>query len=534
MSKNEKVTEVTEEKKMTKYDLKMQKRKEAKEKEKKEKRIEMIISVVVVIALACLIASFPIRTYRALNQTIATIGGHDISKVEFDYNYNVVKNNYLQQYGSYLSMFGLDPSKDMNQQMYSDVLTWKDYFEQEAVATITRTKALKDQAEAAGFTYNTDEGFAQFKQSVEDEAKEAGGSAKSYLQEVYGRYATFARIEESVRESLWVNEYYRQMLEEKAPSDEALKAEYEANKNEYDSVDYYLTQIKAELPTEPTELADPATETAEAEEAETAEADAEAAVETAYQPSEAEIAKAMEDAKALADAAEKKIETEGELKTGVRYTGIPGLTRDWLYDESRQAGDTTVIEDETGHQYYVMSFVKRYLDETPSADMRIISKEGVDGQTILDEWTNGEATEDSFAAIADKYNEGGSFTTEGGFYAGVTSNGTHEAIAEWLFAEGRAAGDTTVVNTEDGFSYVLYYVGQNEPQWKSTASSAVLAEVMEAYMQEITAGYEVEDPNNNLFYLQIEKAKAEKEAEADATEEATAETEVAETETAAE
>lgn len=533
MSKNEKVTEVTEEKKMTKYDLKMQKRKEAKEKEKKEKRIEIIISVVAVAALVCLIASFPIRTYRTVNKTIATIGGHDISKVEFDYNYNVVKDNYLQQYGTYLSMFGLDVSKDLNKQMYSDVLTWKDYFEQETVASITRGKALKDQADAAGFTYDTDEAFESFKQSVTDAAKGADSSAKSYLQQVYGLYATFGRLEEYVRESAFVNAYYAQVSEEKAPTDEQIQAEYDANRNNYDSVDYYMTTIKAELPTEPTELADPVEETVDAE---AADETAEVTEEKAYEPSEAEIAKAMEDAEALADAAEKNIEKDGELSEGAKYTGITGLVRDWLFDENRKDGDTTVIEDTAGHQYYVVSFVKRYLDETPAANMHIISKNGADAQAILDEWKNGDATEESFAALADKYNEGGSFTAEGGYYEGVTRRGTHEELAAWLYEEGRAAGDTTVITTEDGNSYVLYYAGQGEAEWKMSAKNVILTEVMESYLQEISEGYEVEDPDQNLFYLTIEKAKAKKEAEAAAaaTEETAGTVDVDSTESAAE
>ena len=84
MSKKENVTEQTEEKVMTKYDRKMQQRKEQKEKEKREKRRNTIIGVVVVAALVCLVASFPIRTYLAVNETYVTVGGEDISKVEFD------------------------------------------------------------------------------------------------------------------------------------------------------------------------------------------------------------------------------------------------------------------------------------------------------------------------------------------------------------------------------------------------------------------------------------------------------------------
>ena len=145
MSKNEKVTEnkeQTEQKVMTKYDRKVQKRKEEKEKEKKEERISTAIGIVVLVALVCLVASFPIRTYLATHETYVVVNGEAVNKVEFDYQYNLTKNNYITQYGSYLTYFGLDTSKDLSTQMYSDTLTWQDYFEQNAVESLKQNKAL--------------------------------------------------------------------------------------------------------------------------------------------------------------------------------------------------------------------------------------------------------------------------------------------------------------------------------------------------------------------------------------------------------
>ena len=143
MSKNEKVTEnkeQTEQKVMTKYDRKVQKRKEEKEKEKKEERISTAIGIVVLVALVCLVASFPIRTYLATHETYVVVNGEAVNKVEFDYQYNLTKNNYITQYGSYLTYFGLDTSKDLSTQMYSETLTWKDYFEQNAVESLKKPK----------------------------------------------------------------------------------------------------------------------------------------------------------------------------------------------------------------------------------------------------------------------------------------------------------------------------------------------------------------------------------------------------------
>lgn len=366
MSKKEKETEQTE-KFVTKYDRKMQKREEQKKREQKEKRISTIIGVVVVAAVLCLVASFPIRSYLAVNETYIKVNGESISRAEFDYNYNVVKNNYINQYGSYLSYFGLDTSVDFSEQMYSDTLTWKDYFEQMAVQSITTDKALKAEAEAEGFTHDSTEEMKSYEESVKEAAKTAGISVKAFVQQNYGSYATLSRVKKYMENAFYSNAYYTKIAEERAATEEEITAYYEENTDDYDSVDYNMSVIYADIPTEPTELADPVDET------EDENADADASGETTYQPSEAEIEKAMADAKELADAAEETIETDGELQENVLNTNAATVTRSWLFDKSRKEGDTTVIEDDTNHCYYVLSFIKRYRDETPSADVHIIA-----------------------------------------------------------------------------------------------------------------------------------------------------------------
>ncbi len=524
MSKKEKVTEHKEQKTMTKYDLKMQRRKEAKEQEKKEKRIETLIGVVIVVALVCLIASFPIRTYMAVNETFIKVDGEDISRVEFDYNYNVVKNNYLNQYGSYLSMFGLDLTADLSTQMYTETLTWEDYFEQQAVDSIIRGKALMAEAAAANFTYDVSEDYKEYEGEIKEAASESGLSVGDYVKQAYGSYATLGRVKEYIEESLFTSAYYTQLGEQKAPSDEEIQAHYEADTVSFDSVDYYVTLVQAELPTEPTELADTVEATTE-ESAETT-TDTTQTIEEEYQPSDAEIEKAMADAKELADAAVAKVTTEGELQENMRYSNISNIIRDWLYDDSRKEGDTTVAEDTTNNQYYVVSFVKRYLDETPSANVRMIVTTDQDGEAILEEWKSGEATEESFGALADKYNEGTSYTAEGGYYEGIYPSNMDEEGAIWLSDASRVAGDTTAITTaETGTTYVFYYVGANDAQWKMEAKAEILSVTMEEYLQEISKDIMVEDPEGNLEYLAVQ---ADEEAAAETT---TVETTTAETAT---
>ena len=531
MSKNEKVTEnkeQTEQKVMTKYDRKVQKRKEEKEKEKKEERISTAIGIVVLVALVCLVASFPIRTYLATHETYVVVNGEAVNKVEFDYQYNLTKNNYITQYGSYLTYFGLDTSKDLSTQMYSDTLTWQDYFEQNAVESLKQNKALMAEAKAAGFTYDTTDEYNTFKETIKTSAAAAGVSDKEYVRSIYGSYATMGRIEEYVKNDMVMNAYYQKLQEDNAPSDDEIQSYYEENKATYDSVDYRLTTIEADLPTEPTELADPVEATTAPDADTDGTATTDTTQDTAYQPSDAEIAKAMEDAKVLADDAEKTVAKDGEAHENEKKSSVNYLISDWLFDDARKAGDTTVITNDNSHCYYAVAFEKRYLDETPSADVRvIIPTEDKTGEEILEEWKNGAATEDSFAELCKKYTQDTSAVENGGLFEQVTKTGMTEELSNWIFDNSRQAGDTVAITVSDT-TYVLYYIGQDQPEWKINIKNTLVSDTMSQHMQDITADVTVEDPKGKLNYL---KVQAEESA---AAETATAETqEITEEQTAA-
>lgn len=534
MSKNEKVTEnkeQTEQKVMTKYDRKVQKRKEEKEKEKKEERISTAIGIVVLVALVCLVASFPIRTYLATHETYVVVNGEAVNKVEFDYQYNLTKNNYITQYGSYLTYFGLDTSKDLSTQMYSDTLTWQDYFEQNAIESLKQNKALMAEAKAAGFTYDTTDEYNTFKETIKTSAASAGISEKEYVRSIYGSYATMGRIEEYVKNDMVMNAYYQKLQEDNAPSDDEIQSYYEENKATYDSVDYRLTTIEADLPTEPTELADPVEETA-ADTTGTTDGTAatDSTQDTAYQPSDAEIAKAMEDAKVLADDAEQTVAKDGEAHENEKKSSVNYLISDWLFDDARKAGDTTVITNDNSHCYYAVAFEKRYLDETPSADVRvIIPTEDKTGEEILEEWKNGAATEDSFAELCKKYTQDTSAVENGGLFEQVTKTGMTEELSNWIFDTSRQAGDTVAITVSDT-TYVLYYIGQDQPEWKINIKNTLVSDTMSQHMQDISADVTVEDPKGKLNYLKVqaEESAADETAAAETqeiTEEQTAATE---------
>lgn len=472
----------TKEKVVTKYDLKVQRREEAKAKAKRDRLVGNIVGIVIVAALFCLVVSFPLRSYLAVNETYAIVNGDKVSRVEFDYNYNVSLNNYMNQYGSYMSMLGMDLSGDLSTQMYSDTLTFQDFFTQMAIENIVNNKALREKAEAEGFTYDTGADYADFEERLKSAASEAGVTEKDFIRSNYGTFATLSRISEFVRESMYLSAYYDSVMDAKMPSNEEAESYYHENADEYDSVDYRLLTVEAELSEAPTEE---------------------------------ETTAAMAEAKKKAEEALKTVAAEGELNENITSTYAPYLLRDWLFDSSRKAGDTTVIENTSANSYYVVAFENRYLDESPTVNIRaILTTE--DAQAILAEWQGGEATEESFAELCDSYNDPSLVSSTGGLMENIQPGRMSEDMEAWLSDSARREGDTVALSPEgDGYSYVLYYLGEGDPWWMVSAKNTLLGTAMEIYMEEITADISIEDPKENLKYLYVPENETDSDGSTD-------------------
>lgn len=352
---NEQQTEEKKEKVMTKYDLKMKRRKEEEEKEKKSWfRFRAACLAVVLAVVVAIVASIGISVYdrySALHGTYISVGGHDLTKVEYDYHFATAVNNYMAAYGSFVSLMGFDPSVDPDTQPYpgNEKMTWKDYFDQITVEQIRQAKALADDAAANGFVYDDTTALADFDTNFASAAEEASMSVSEYYS-MYGEYATQERLRPFVKESLLVDAYYEDLLEQKKPTEEEIQAYYEENKQNYDTVDYRMIYFAADIE----EGAD--------------EAAVSAAMEEIRKKAEemAERRKDGEDFEELcveyADEDRKENyggETEGSYLEKVRNYSVPDVAEGWLFDESRRAGDLSTFADEDSNRYYVVEYLNR-------------------------------------------------------------------------------------------------------------------------------------------------------------------------------
>lgn len=506
-NKGTKDTEEKQKKTVTKYDRKVQKRKEQKAKEERDKKIGAAVGILLAVALVCFIASFPIRTFLTVNGTYITVDGENVNRVGYDYYYNVAVSNYLNGEGAWLYYAGLNLSGDLSQQMYSEDMSFKDLFDEMTVELISRNKALVKEARAAGFVYDSGEDYKEYMDALREYASEEGTTAKAYIRSMYGSYATESRVKPYVDEMMYANAYYESIVEAMTFTQDEIEQYYEEHKDNYDLVDYRVSSVSANLPDAPTELADPVETAAPAE---GAEGDG-TGTESAYEPSEAEIAAAMEIAKTEADKLENTIKTEGEQTVGAAYSDVVYLLREWLFSADRKAGDTTVIEDTTNNRYYVLAFEKRYRNEAMSADVRVILTNAGNGQEILDEWKGGEATEASFAELCDKYNDTSVTSAEGGMYEELLVSSLSGELRDWISDSSRVSGDTAVISpADDTYSYVIYYVAPNRAEWIVSIENILRSNQASEYLEGLIDSVNVEDKKGNLNYL---KVYAQREAE---------------------
>lgn len=498
MSKNENIKEtpVNEEKQLTRYERRQQKKGEQEKKAKKEKMIFLVVGIVLAAIIIGVIATFPARKKEALNAAYLVVNGEEIDQVEFDYHYSLGSSSFYNSYGLILGQMGVDWSGDLSQQMYSQDMSWKDYFQKLALDNIRQYKTLLAEAAEKGFTYDATADIEDFKRDLTKTAAASGMTESAYLQSAYGELATIENLEEHIASTATVNAYFDYLWEQEAPSDEEAQAHYEENKDSYDVVDYRVTMVDAELPKEPTDLADPDVEWTGTDEE---------GNEVAYTPSEAEVEKAMADAEVKAKEALESVDTDGTLNEGSKFADISDYINTWLFDAARKEGDTTIIEAADVNRYYVVKFEKRYLVDDLTATIRVLSMDDT-AQSVYDAWVAaGDTSEESFIQLF-KDNASISFSSNYGLYEGLAPENVAEELRTWVFEEGRKPGDTTAVVTENGSGYIAYFVESGDPQWMYTIKTELFNEGYRARVEEAAKNVVIEDPNGNvpvLAYLKM-------------------------------
>ena len=466
----------------------------AEQKEAKKLKLYTTIAVVVLAVLVLFAAVYGITQtisnsgVRQRNTIAMTIGDHQISNAELNYYFIDAVNKFYQKYGSYAALVGLDISKPLDKQEVSEGYTWADDFMATATENITAIYALNDDAKANGFTL-TEEEMADIDGNftiMEYYAVYNYGYAdfETYLKAMYGSGATVESYREYYEMSVLAQSYEAYYTDSRVFSDADLRAAEAENFDLYSSYNYnaYYQTVSAFHDSE-------ATEDEKVLAQKTAENEVKKLTEGEY-ATVADFDAAIAAMDVNADTAAASTSYKNTL-----YSSVSTSYVDWVSDPSRQAGDVTYVAatstDSEGNEnvvgYYVVYFNSSNTNEYPLANVRhiLVAPQGgtydsttgtttysdeekaaakASAEELYAQWKAGEATEDSFAALANEKSADGDGTT-GGLYTNVYPGQMVETFNDWCFDEARKAGDTGIVESEFGY-HIMFYVADSTTTYR--------------------------------------------------------------------
>ena len=464
------------------------------------------------------------------NTNALTVNGHKINSAEMGYYYIDSLNGFIhnaeEQFGESASLYiqyvyGLDLTKPLDEQQYQGDanMTWGDYFVDAACESAKNVYSMCDAAEKAGHSLSAEE-KALIDSAIKNLELTATlrnyPSTKDYLKAQYGHGATVESYKNYVEMSMLAESYYNAYADTLDYDDAAIRAYEKDHYNEFSSFSFsYYTLPADKFLTGGTKNEDGTTTYTDEEKA--------AALEAAKAAADSLLA--FPDAK-LFDKAVKSLEINKENKNATIVTvenafytdaKIPTLIRDWMCDGEHEQGEMTVLpitntttdaegkETTTTTGYYVVLFDNIRANNSKIANVRHIlvsfegGTKGEDGTTtyseeekntarteaerILQLWKDGEATEESFAALVPANSDDQGSLTTGGLYENITVDSNYvENFLNWAM-DAHKEGDTGIVETEYGY-HIMYYVSTNELSYRDTMIFNTLA------TNDLTAWYE--------------------------------------------
>lgn len=496
--------------------------KEAKEAQaaKRKSILYWVIGVVVVILVAALLIWN--SNFFQNRATAVTVNGHNFTAGEVEYYYNsAYQQEYQLYYYSTMGITGLtnfNPATDPKDQYVDEeqTQTYYDYFMESALDALTQVAALTDAAEKDSFSLDLSESgketYNSTIASMKDNATTSGYSYASYLQAIYGSHMTTGIYESCLKRAIMLTEYQQAHQDTLTYTDEDYTTYYDENKDSIDTFSYEVAFLSGSAPS----TTDEDGNTVEATEEEKT---------AAMEAAKANADKLMADVEAggdfaeLADAYVQEDSANTFRSTETTGSSLSTTYGDWLKDAARAEGDINVFESTSG--YYVVRFLDRYLDETPTADIRHIlvkaeltqeddpATEDVDESTIptdeameaakaeaeslLAQWEAGDKTAESFGELAKANSDDSGSASNGGLYTQVSEGQMVDTFNDWIFDSEHTEGDTGLVeNTNSGMYgwHVMYFQAWNDPTWKINAKSSFQNDDMTSWIESITEGYE--------------------------------------------
>lgn len=475
------------------------------EKKAKKTRIKkIVISVVAIVLVVALVGSL---IYNAIysaafnsgkiqrNTTILESEHYTVDAAMMSYLFYTEYNDFLNNYSSYLSYFGLDTSKSLKRQdcMMETGSTWFEYFSGLAGDKAKELLYLAENAHKEKMTLNEDDqkNIQQGIDSIYEAAKSNGMANEKFLSAAFGTGVKESDVRKCMELSAMAQKYLDKYTESLIYTDADLQKYYEDNIDSFRYVDYYSYIVSA------SDTADSKTYPAAK-----VKADALAAVKSTDAFAKWVESDFLAGHPVTAEyTAEKQKEelsaaTSSLAKTKVLYAEEDEGSK-WLF-KTAKVGETYVYDDKAGNYTVYYCTATPYRDETLTRTIRdIVLTEGTyekdkvkDKANELFEAMKKEGlTEETFKKYCSEYSENTASNTNGGLCENYKESSFEGNIGRWTYSADRKVGDFEVVQIDGGYA-LCYYVGEGIAAWKADCTNdkknSDYNAAMEVWKKEIT------------------------------------------------
>lgn len=383
------------------------------DKKKKQRTKWIIVGVALVIFFAFAIYLNSGALYRSLDaltvkntevtvgDTTISAGERSFSVAECNYVYHMQYISLMNTYGDYAStLFKLDTTKPLDEQTCplnkegKENYTWDQYFRDATKSQLVQLAAFEAYAEQHDIKLDDDDlkEIDDTIASIAETAKKNNyGSVSKFLAANYGRGCNESVARAIMELQTLAGKVQTSITDVETYTAEQLAEKYDSVKDSYDKFTYSYYLVAAELPEH--EHSEDEDEHAH-EPTDEAKAAAKATAE--------EILAKLSDGTSLADAA-KAVVTDAEIKeqTDLAGSSVETALSEWIKSADRKAGDTAVVDSDTGS--YVVVFTKRDNNQAPteeSGDQNYCDyvAENLLKQDVLSEWN-----EHVFSGITEAY-----------------------------------------------------------------------------------------------------------------------------------
>lgn len=449
-----------------------------------KKALTVVVSIVLVAAIVFL--GMVSTGFFVKHTTAATIGTHKLTPAMVNYFYAGAYQSLQQNMGQLFGMM-IDSTKPLKEQectISEEHETWADYLKDAALQTAASTYAVYDEANANGYAL-TEEELTAIDSTIEMldvyAPMQGFANADALLAYQYGKGSTVKSYRSYLEVSSLASSYSASVRDGFTYTQEDIDAYYTEHSEDFDAVNYRVYNLTTDAE-EPTEEDLAALE-------ETAKAMAEASKGNEQAFLDLTVENAAEDQK-------ETYENEGAtLREDYIKSETTEAYREWLFDEARQAGDTTYVATADGDGYSVVYFlgqadhsyqlpnVRHILVAFPeNADKAAKMDAQAEAETILNDFLAGEATEEAFAQLADEKSDD---RPEGGLYENITHGYMVKSFEDWCYDEARQIGDTGIVETEFGY-HVMYFSGYGQNYQDYSVENTMLKNDFDAWYASAT------------------------------------------------